>query len=103
MNKQEQDILRTIKKDGYQNQRELVFSTGYSLGMVNKCLQNLHKDGYLNDNNLSKKANDLFDYNKPKNAIILAAGLGIRMIPVNNVYPKALIQIDNETLIERII
>lgn len=71
--------------------------------MVNKCLQNLHKDGYLNDNNLSKKANDLFDYNKPKNAIILAAGLGIRMIPVNNVYPKALIQIDNETLIERII
>lgn len=42
------------------------------------------------------------DY-KPKNAIILAAGYGIRMIPLNNEIPKGLVYIDGEVLIERLI
>lgn len=38
-----------------------------------------------------------------KNAIILAAGFGIRMIPINNVQPKALLSVNGEVLIERLI
>lgn len=38
-----------------------------------------------------------------KNAIILAAGYGIRMIPINIEIPKGLIYIESETLIERLI
>ena len=37
------------------------------------------------------------------NAIILAAGQGIRMIPINNSVPKALLEVNGEILIERII
>lgn len=36
-------------------------------------------------------------------AIILAAGFGMRMVPINNEVPKGLIQIDGEPLIERLI
>ena len=37
------------------------------------------------------------------NAVILAAGQGIRMIPINNSVPKALLEVNEEILIERII
>ena len=40
---------------------------------------------------------------KEQNAIILAAGYGIRMIPINTEIPKGLIHIEDEVLIERLI
>ena len=39
----------------------------------------------------------------PKRAVILAAGFGMRMVPINTETPKAFIEIDGESLIERII
>lgn len=42
------------------------------------------------------------DY-KPKNAVILAAGYGIRMVPLNNEIPKGLVYVYGEVLIERLI
>lgn len=38
-----------------------------------------------------------------KNAIILAAGFGMRMVPINTTLPKALLSVNNEVLIERLI
>ena len=49
------------------------------------------------NNRLIKKQNII------KNAVILAAGYGIRMIPINIEIPKGLIYIEGETLIERLI
>ena len=49
---------------------------------------------------------DSFLYKKDKKlmkAIILAAGNGLRMIPINNNIPKALLNVKGEILIERII
>lgn len=40
---------------------------------------------------------------KEQNAIIIAAGYGIRMIPINNEIPKGLIHIKEDILIERLI
>lgn len=48
-------------------------------------------------NNSIKKQNII------KNAIILAAGYGIRMIPINTEIPKGLIHIEEDILIERLI
>jgi CTP:phosphocholine cytidylyltransferase-like protein/thiamine kinase-like enzyme len=41
--------------------------------------------------------------NAPEQAVILAAGLGMRMVPINNDIPKGLLEINGETLIERLI
>ena len=40
---------------------------------------------------------------KPENAIILAAGVGKRMIPININIPKGLVIVKDEPLIERLI
>lgn len=45
---------------------------------------------------------DIKEYT-PKNAIILAAGYGMRMAPINMETPKGLLEIHGETLIERLI
>lgn len=42
-------------------------------------------------------------YYKPKCGIILAAGYGMRMVPINTEYPKGLLQIHGQPLIERLI
>lgn len=40
---------------------------------------------------------------KPKGAVILVAGFGMRMVPINTETPKAFVEIGGEPLIERII
>ena len=42
-------------------------------------------------------------YYKPKCGIILAAGYGMRMVPINTEYPKGLLEIHGQPLIERLI
>lgn len=43
------------------------------------------------------------DKNIPQRAVILAAGYGMRMVPINTETPKGLLEINGEPLIERII
>lgn len=102
--KYEADILLSLYKDKYLSQRMLSKRTSYSLGIVNKMLKSLLEKGYIDkDKFLTKKGFNLLNNNKVKRAIILAAGFGMRMVPVNTVSPKALIKVHGEYLIERII
>lgn len=104
MNKQECDLLNIIRRESYENQRELSEISGYSLGKVNASLAELVKAGYLDsDYKLTKQAEELFLENKPKQAIILAAGAGMRMIPINTEISKGMLEIKDETLVERLI
>ena len=104
MNKSKLDILNTLQSEPFINQRILSDSTGHSLGIVNRCLNSLLKEGFLNEHvQLTEKAKELFVHNKPQNAIILAAGFGMRMVPINMTGPKALLEVNGETLIERLI
>lgn len=41
--------------------------------------------------------------NQTKNAIILAAGFGMRMVPINTMYTKGMLKVNGEPLIERLI
>ena len=104
MNKQECDIMNTLIKEPYSNQRILSENSGHSLGVVNKSIKNLIQEGYLDDQlQMTEKANAEFLQRAPKNAIILAAGFGMRMVPINMETPKALLEVNGEILIERII
>ena len=104
MNIQEYDVMNAIIDKGYHNQRTLSESTGYSLGKVNQSLAALVKDGYLNkEYTLTDRAVEEIQQKKPKNAIILAAGYGVRMVPINREIPKGLIEVGGEPLIERLI
>ena len=104
MNKQEMDILSVLLIEPFINQRILSEITGHSLGVVNKSIKCLIKNNYLdNEIRLTSKAKEEFKKCVPHNAIILAAGFGMRMVPINLETPKALLEINGETLIERTI
>lgn len=97
-------VLHLLSKCDYKNQRDLATKVGCSLGTINKTLKYLERDGYLSD---KKKITEkgILECNKssPKNAIILAAGYGLRMVPINFTTPKALLKVNGEPLIERLI
>lgn len=104
MNIQECDILNAIVSKPYENQRILSQTSGHSLGIVNRSVKSLIDTGYLNtDMTPTDKAMQEVSVKSPKTAIILAAGFGMRMVPINTETPKGLLEIHGEPLIERLI
>lgn len=104
MNIQEWDVLNAFFERGCTTQRGLAAATGHSLGLVNRCVKSLTAEGYLTDAlQLTEKAKQLQAKCAPKNAVILAAGFGMRMVPINLEHPKGLVEIHGERLVERLI
>ena len=104
MNKQESDILNALLLEPFINQRVLAEVSGHSLGVVNRSLKELIKAGYLNEAIChTAKAVSEYKNKPPKRAILLAAGIGMRMVPINTEMPKGLLEVNGEPLIERII
>ena len=84
MNKIEKDILLFLKKHPFYNQRLLAEAIDCSLGKTNQALHILQEQGYLDmEICLTEKATQMLEAHRPQNAIILAAGYGMRMIPIN--------------------
>ena len=104
MNAQELDILNAIRKNPKLNQREIANQSGYSLGFVNRVVKELQEDKWLSlTGELSEKAKTFIKENQPQHAVILAAGFGMRMVPINTEIPKGLMEVRGEVLIERMI
>ena len=104
MNKQEADILILLAETPFENQRVLSERSGRSLGSINKSLKTLKEAGYLTeDYRLTEQAEQEFAAKQPRRAVILAAGFGMRMVPINLTSPKALLTVRGQRLIERLI
>lgn len=104
MNKYAMDILLSLHKDGPVKQRTLAARTGHSLGIINRELKTLLQEGYIDSEGIVQAQGiQLLKERSPKNAIILAAGLGMRIAPINLENPKALLSVRGEILIERCI
>lgn len=104
MNIHEMIIIRYLAMHPFTSQRELAENCRCSLGIVNRCLKSLTTAGYLDSQkNLTSSAEKFFYENMPRRAVILAAGFGMRMVPINTEQPKALIEVRGEVLIERLI
>ena len=102
MNRQGADILLSIHHMSNVNQRELAQMSGHSLGSVNKVVKQLTEDGHIDaDGNISNIGINVIEQGKTKSAIILAAGFGMRMVPINMEVSKGMIQVHGEPLIER--
>lgn len=69
-----------------------------------KSIRSLYEKGYIDeDNQITLFGKKLFEANQPENAIILAAGYGVRMVPINIEVPKGFLEVRGSILIERII
>lgn len=104
MNRQECDVLNALSKCGYISQRILSEESGHSLGVVNRSLKKLIEEGFIDDfMQITSYGKNEIRKHSPKNAIILAAGYGMRMVPINTEVPKGLLEVHGEPLIERLI
>ena len=104
MNRYEADVLTALISAGTINQRILSAQTGHSLGVINRSLKMLKEDGLSDsDSRITAKAEALIRDSKPKRAVILAAGYGMRMVPINMEIPKGLLKVHGQCLIERTI
>lgn len=103
MKKKEFEILRYLcENHGDITQRIIAEETGYSLGMVNKVISMFVEEKYISDNYyVTEKGFSLMEMYRVKNAIILAAGMSTRFIPVSYELPKGLISVKGEVMIER--
>lgn len=104
MNMYDLDLLKILSSGKNNNQRELSEKTGYSLGKTNESYRKLVENNWIeSDGTLTKIGERIIGQNTPKNAVILAAGFGMRMVPINNEIPKGLLEVHGEILIERLI
>lgn len=104
MNKLEGDILELISDAGYVTQRHIAEQTGWSLGKINTAMKAMKQKGLLSETgHLTEKTLSELEACRPRNAVILAAGFGLRMVPLNLEKPKGLLAVKGEPLIERLI
>lgn len=104
MNRQECDVLCALMEAPYFSQRSLSERCGHSLGIINRSLKQLKENGFLNDDfQPAPAAIQELQKRSPKNAIILAAGFCMRMVPINMETSKAFLEVNGEPLIERLI
>lgn len=104
MNKGECDILKWLGSNTFVNQRTLAEEADCSVGIVNRSLKLFQDNGLItNEKTLTEKGRQILDAASPKRAVILAAGFGMRMVPINLTVPKPLLEVHGEALIERTI
>ena len=98
------EILQLIYKGTACDRQSLKDITGHCSLVIERSLEALIRDEYLTkDLKITEHAEKLYLANAPKNAIILAAGFGMRMVPINLTTPKGLLEVAGEPLIERLI
>lgn len=104
MNKVDKDIILELYRNGFISQRILAEHTGHSLGNVNASLKRMTDAGYVDEqSSVTKQTREILAQNRTSCAIILAAGGGMRMAPINSEVSKGLLEINGEIMIERLI
>ncbi len=104
MNIRDMDLLLGLSDMGGRSQRALAEKLGISLGAVNTSLKNLLAEDYIDDTMmLTGKSRDLIRENSPKRAVLLAAGAGIKISPLDPEKPKPMLEVMGKPLVERLI
>ena len=104
MNRDKYKILKVLITEDVIDQRKISQLTKLSLGKINNLLKELNKEKYISSNYaLTSSGKEYVKSHHPQQATILAAGYGLRMVPINTEEPKGLLEVHGEPLIERII
>ena len=84
------------------NQRLISEELGFSLGTVNKLIQEAEQQEWItSEYELTEKGLKTLEPYRVENAIIMAAGMSTRFAPLSYETPKGLLVVKGERLIER--
>ena len=101
MNKIQFDVLRLALEYGTVSVEEISGELFRTPDQINLAVKALTSAGYLENNRVTAKGEQLLNEHKVDNAVILAAGMSTRFVPLNYDLPKGLLVVKGETLIER--
>lgn len=101
MTRNEFNLLYVIYKNGIKNQRDLAELADVSLGYVSETLKEFQNKNYIDDNGITQDGLNALEPYKVKNAVIMAAGMSTRFVPLSLEIPKGLLVVKDEVLIER--
>ena len=103
MDKEKFEILRYLSEHHDEiTQAQIAEDTGKAPESVRTLLDALLAEALINDAyQLTEKGYEVMEPYRVKNAIILAAGMSTRFIPVSYELPKGLISVKGEVMIER--
>lgn len=106
LSKKQFDVLVAIesnKKEKY-SQRDIAEDTNYSVGLVNKIVNELMQAGLIDVNSkITEKGLKSLEPYKVKRAIFLAAGFGSRLVPITLNTPKPLVKVHGKKMIETLL
>ncbi|MBR7019925.1 MAG: phosphotransferase [Lachnospiraceae bacterium] len=101
MTKNEFTLLYAIKKQGMQSHRKIHDMTALSTGYISQTIKDFSEKGWVNNEGITDKGVEALLPYKVDNAIIMAAGMSTRFVPISIEKPKGLLVVKNEVLIER--
>lgn len=101
MTKNDFEILYEIKKNRIRDYRSMSLACNVSIGTLSSHLKELRKNGLINGIEITAKGIEKLEPYKVDNAIIMAAGLSSRIVPLSLENPKGLLVVKGEVLIER--
>ena len=101
MTRNEFNLLYTIKKQGMMTHRRLRDLTSLSTGYISQTLRTFAEKGWIDDTGVTERGLEALLPYKVDNAVIMAAGMSTRFVPLSLEKPKGLLVVKNEVLIER--
>ena len=102
LTKNEFKVLQTLSNTGEKlTQRELADATGLSVGTINTTVRSCEKNGLVADGRIAREGMSALEPYRVNNAIIMAAGLSSRFVPLSYERPKGMLRVKGEVLIER--
>lgn len=101
MKKKEFDVLLYANDHEAVDLEEIARSLFRTEEDVADTVAQLETDGFMIKNQLTKSGRNELEKYRIDNAIILAAGMSTRFVPINFEKPKGLLEVNGETLIER--
>lgn len=101
MNKVMFDILMNLKLDGKYDKKELARKLYKPFSVVDMEYENLIKEGYVDDFEITNKGEQYLESKRIRRAIILAAGVSARFVPLCFERPKGLLPVRGQIMVER--
>lgn len=98
------DILALLAEERKSlSQRQIEEKSGYSLGTVNRVVQELAELNYVRGGEITNEGVFALEPYRAKRAVFIAAGFGSRLVPITFNTPKPLVRVHGNRIIDSLI
>ena len=95
-------VLLTEEREAL-SQREIAKKLSYSLGTVNKLINELAEKNYVSDGSITGEGIKALEPYRVKRAVFIAAGFGSRLVPITFNTPKPLVRVNGTRIIDTLL